>query len=161
MKDRIGIQIMTLLVLLVLSLNCAAQQQKSLAKFIVTHAVNNKVDITEWAVESGISTVFYEVDDELYMANYSEDTDEQSWGRVWGFTNQTQEETETEYKADIFRFNWSYKNTYDDKVGACKVEFIKIYKPQGVVSVLRMITESLDVIEYTGYMEGSIDFSSY
>lgn len=143
------------------SLTCKGQNQEVLAKFIITHAVENNVDITEWIINSGIFTVFYIVDDDLYMANVSENHDTQSWGRVWGTSNRTQEETATEYKTDIFRFNWSYTNNYDDKRGTCKVEFLKVYKPQGVVSVLRMVTESLDVIEYTGYMEGSINFYDF
>ena len=52
-------------------------------------------------------------------------------------------------------------NSYDSKKGTCKVQFLKIYKPQGIVSKLKLITETLDVTEFIGYMEGSIDFSNY
>lgn len=139
----------------------SAQEQKELARFYVTHATNNGQDITEWSVNSKMFTVFYTIGDELYMANVSENSDEQSWGKIWGFENKTKEESSTEYKADIFYFNWNYSNSYDAKRGTCKVQFLKIYKPQGVVSVLKLITESLDVTEYTGYMDGSIDFSNF
>lgn len=139
----------------------SAQEQKELARFYVTHATNNGQDITEWSANSKMFTVFYTIGDELYMANVSENSDEQSWGKIWGFENKTKEESSTEYKADIFYFNWNYSNSYDAKRGTCKVQFLKIYKPQGVVSVLKLITESLDVTEYTGYMDGSIDFSNF
>lgn len=135
-----------------------AQQQKEIARFYVTHAKYNGNDITEWAVNGSLFTVFYTIDDELYMANVSNSNDEQSWGKVWGLKNETREETDKDYKVDIFYFNWNYSNSYDSKEGTCKVQFIKIYKPQGIVSILRLITESLDVTEYTGYMEGSLDF---
>ena len=71
------------------------------------------------------------------------------------------QKTAKDYKVDIFYFNWNYSNNYDSKKGTCKVQFLKIYKPQGIVSKLKLITEALDVTEYIGYMEGSIDFSNY
>lgn len=139
----------------------SAQEQKEIARFYVTHASYNGNDITEWAVNRKVFTVFYTINDELYMANVSDADDNQSWGKVWGFRNETREETAKDYKVDIFYFNWNYANSYDSKKGTCKVQFLKIYKPQGVVSKLKLITEALDVTEYIGYMEGSIDFSNY
>ena len=109
----------------------SAQQQKEIARFYVTHASHNGNDITEWAVNRKVFTVFYTINDEPYMANVSDVDDDQSWGKVWGFKNETREET------------------------------AKDYKPQGIVSKLKLITEALDVTEYIGYMEGSIDFSNY
>lgn len=138
-----------------------AQEQKEIARFYVTHASLNGNDITEWAVNRNMFTVFYTINGELYMANVSDSNDDQSWGKVWGFRNETREETSTDYKVDIFYFNWNYSNSYDSKKGSCKVQFLKIYKPQGIVSKLKLITESLDLTEYIGYMEGSIDFSNY
>lgn len=138
-----------------------AQEQKELARFYVTHATENGQDITEWSTYSKAFTVFYTIGNELYMANVSENNNEQSWGKIWGFENKTKEETSTEYKADIFYFNWNYSNNYDTKSGTCKAQFFKIYKPQGIVSKLKLVTESLDIIEYTGYMDGSIDFPNY
>lgn len=135
-----------------------AQEQKEIAKFYVTHATHNGVDITEWAINRKIFTVFYEVDNEIYMANVSGINNEQSWGRIYGGSNETQKETSTKYRTDILYFNWDYTNNYDSKSGTCKVQFIKIYKPQGIVSKLKFITESLDITEYIGYMEGSINF---
>ena len=135
----------------------SAQEQKEIARFYVTHASYNGSDITEWAV----NTVFYTINDELYMANASDVDDDQSWGKIWGFKNETREETAKDYKVDIFYFNWNYSNSYDSKKGTCKVQFLKIYKPQGIVSKLKLITEAIDVTEFIGYMEGSIDFSIY
>lgn len=135
-----------------------AQQQKEVAKFYVTHATNNGDDITEWAISDKIFTVFYYIGNDLYMANVSEKSDTQSWGKVFGGYSENKKETSTEYETDTYYFNWNYTNSYDSQKGTCKVQFTKIYKPQGVVSKLKLITESLDVIEYTGYMEGSINF---
>lgn len=138
-----------------------AQEQKEVAKFYVTHAINNGNDVTEWAIRDKIFTVFYYVGNDLYMANVSERSDTQSWGKVFGGHSENKKETSTEYATDTYYFNWNYTNSYDSKKGTCKVLFTKIYKPQGVVSKLKLITESLDVTEYIGYMEGSIDFSNY
>ena len=154
-------KILTLTILLfgvIININA---QQKVIAKFNVTHAVSNGDDITEWAVNSNVYTVFYILNGQLFMANYAERDDTQSWGRIWGLHEQTEPETLSNYKTDIFYFNWDYKNSYDSKTGTCKAQLLKIYKPQGVVSVLKLITESLDVTEYTGFMEGTIDFSNF
>lgn len=156
MKIRIILLLMTLLC----GVNVASGQQKVLAKFYVTHAILNGNDITEWAVKSKVFTVFYTDNKQFYMANYAEKDNTQSWGKIWGLHNQTKPETSSNYKTDIFYFNWDYKNSYDSKTGTCKAQLLKIYKPQGVVSVLKLITETLDVTEYTGYMEGTIDFSN-
>jgi hypothetical protein len=37
----------------------------------------------------------------------------------------------------------------------------KIYKLQGVVFTLRMVLTNLDVINYSGYMEGSLDLDEF
>lgn len=156
-------KIITLLICIALfnTIAISAQEQKEIARFYVTHAIHNGGDITEWAVNRKVFTVFYTLENEPYMANVSGVNDEQSWGRIWGFKNETIKETSTEYKTDIFYFNWDYSNSYDTKNGTCKVQFLKVYKPQGIVSKLKLITESLDVTEYTGYMDGSVDFSNF
>lgn len=62
----------------------SAQEQKEIARFYVTHASYNGSDITEWAVNRKVFTVFYTINDELYMANASDVDDDQSWGENLG-----------------------------------------------------------------------------
>lgn len=138
-----------------------AQNQKELARFYATHATHNGIDISEQVLSKRICTVFYESDGVLCMANISNADNTQSYGNVYNLKSHTYPETSTEYKVDVFYFHWNYINDYESKKGTCKIEFSKIYKPQGILSKLKMITESLDVIEYTGYMEGSLDFSQF
>lgn len=154
-------RILFICIVLLNIITMSAQEQKEVARFYITHASHNGQDITEWAISRKTYTVFYTIEDEPYIANVSGVNDEQSWGRIWGLKNETREETSTNYKADIFYFNWNYSNSYDSKNGTCKVQFFKIYKPQGIVSMLKLVTESLDVTEYIGYMDGSIDFSNF
>lgn len=156
MKKYIGI-----IALLLMAVNAYSQEQKEIARFYVTKAVYNGTDMTKGAISSGLFTVFYSVGKELYMANYSEAEDTQSWGPIWGLEVKESPETSTQYETAAFYFYWNYQNSYDSETGTCKVQFVKTYKPQGVVSTLKLVTETLDVIEYTGYMEGSIDFSGF
>lgn len=139
----------------------AAQNQKTLARFYVTHATNNGVDVTEEVTSWGLYTVFYLDNGDLRMANVSANNDTQSYGGIFNMRHKNYPETDENYACDVFMFNWSYINDYDSKKGTCAIEFTKVYKPQGIVSILKMVTESLDVIEYTGYMEGSLDFSDF
>ena len=154
-------KVIILFTVLMTSMLAFAQQQKELARFHVTYAIYNGEDITEWDIKSKLFTVFYTVNEELYMANYSETNETQSWGVIWGLKNESIPETASDYKTDIFYFNWNYQNSYDSKKGTCKVQFIKVYKPQGVVSKLKFISETLDITEYTGYMKGTIDFGNF
>jgi len=132
-------------------------------KFIITDASTNGVDTTPTLLEAEAFTVFYRVEesDLLYMANVWPKNNTQSYGPMYSIEQTTKEETYEEYKADYFYFNWRYVNDYDEKKGTAKVQLIKIYKPQGITFILKIIPENLDVIMYKGYMEGTIDFSAF
>jgi len=131
------------------------------ARFVVLNAKKNGVDVTAWAIENGVFTVFYNSGEQPCMANVCLGGDSQSWGPIYNLTKEKNVEHDelANHDAEVYKFLWNYTNTYDDKTGTCRVTFKKIYKPQGVVSVLKMVTESLDVTEYTGYMEGTVDLS--
>lgn len=138
-------------------------QQKTIAKFIITDATINKVDVTETYLEAGGYIAFYTTGDgNLYMTNImSKRYNSQSYGRMYSAQTKNLNETYETYKADIFYFRWRYINTYDTKKGTATVKLIKVYKPQGVTFVCTIIPEDLDVCVYKGYMEGTLDFSDY
>ncbi len=137
-----------------------SSEQNILAKFIITDASKNGFDNTTTILEQGAYTVFYtfENDGLIYMANYWPKNKSQSYGPMYSTKTTSYNET---YEADIFNYNWRYTNDYDGKSGIAKIQLTKIYKPQGVSFILKIIPENLDVIVYKGYMEGSIDFSQY
>jgi hypothetical protein len=149
--------------ILTTTLSLAFGQQKTLAKFIISDATDNKEDVTETALLTGQYLVFYTTaQGELYMANVRPKIqNSQSYGRLYAAETKSLNETYETYKADIFYFRWRYINDYDSKKGTATVKFMKIYKPQGVTFILTMIPENLDVLIYKGYMEGSLDFSDY
>lgn len=138
-------------------------QQKVAAKFIILDGSENGVDITPTLLDQGAYSVFYTIEssNSIYMANYWPKNGSQSSGPMYSSKTASYDETYETYKADIFYFNWRYTNDYNSKKGTASVQLIKVYKPQGVAFVLKMVTESLDVIVYRGYMEGTIDFSKY
>ena len=68
-------------------------------------------------------------------------------------------ETSTEYASDTFDFDWTYSNSYDNHQGTAKVHLIKVVKPGGVGFKLKIIPENLDLLEYKGYMEGSLNIN--
>lgn len=141
-----------------------AQKQEVIAKFIITDASINGVNMSQLIVtEGGGYTVFYTVEGRnlLYMANVWSKQNTQSWGALYMEDVQSYPETVDQYKTEIFFFRWEYQNSYDTKKGTCSIQFIKTYKPQGVASTLKMITEELDVTIYKGYMEGTLDFSRF
>lgn len=137
------------------------QRQETLAKFIITDATTNGVDITPILLANNTYTVFYTSDNDglIYMANVCPKSNSQSYGPMYLVETQNKKETYETYAADIFYFNWRYVNTYNSGKGTAKVQMIKIYKPQGVAFTVKIIPENLDIIVYKGYMEGTIDFS--
>jgi hypothetical protein len=138
--------------------------QKIIAKFIITDASVNGIDNTPILLDQGAYSVFYTLNDDegtIYMANYWEKDNTQSYGPMYSTENNSFDETIETYKADLFNFNWRYINDYDNKKGTAKVELTKIYKPQGITFILKIIPENLDIIIYKGYMDGTVDFSKY
>lgn len=135
-------------------------QQQTLAKFIITDASVNKSDVTETYLDAGGYIVFYtNSEGNFHMANVMSKRDTQSFGRLYSSEHSKLKETYEKYEADIFYFNWRYTNDYDSKKGTAKVKLVKIYKPQGIIFSCTIIPEDLDVLEYKGYMDGSVDFS--
>jgi len=154
------------LILILVAFLCStvisAQQQTSSAKFYVVMAYENGRDISSWATSSDIYTVFYIVDDELYMANVCPEQNSQSYGPIYNMKSKSYPATATEPERDEFKFNWAYKNTYNSKKGVCKVNFTKAYDEDGnTYSLLDMTTEDHRNIRYIGYMENYFDLSKY
>ena len=149
-------------VMIVITTSAISQNQKEVARFYVLEATMNGFDVTSQVVNNKAYTVFYETDEGLlYMANVWERTDSQSWGPIFNVEYEHYPETSSVYESDEFVFDWAFSNSYDTKRGICEVSFSKIYKPEGIVSVLTLREDSGDVTVYTGYMEGSVNFSKY
>lgn len=149
-------------VIIVTTTSAISQNQKEVARFYVLEATMNGFDVTSQVVNNKAYTVFYETDEGLlYMANVWEMTDSQSWGPIFNVEYEHYPETSSVYESDEFVFDWAFSNSYDTKRGICEVSFSKIYKPEGIVSVLTLREDSGDVTVYTGYMEGSVNFSKY
>lgn len=142
---------------------CQKANTKTVAKFIITDATENGVDITPHLLREEAFLAFYTKsgDELLYMANVWPKSKSQSYGPVYSIKSETLEETSESYEADIFRFNWRYQNTYNTKKGTAKVEVTKIYKPQGIFFTIKLVPENLDLLIYKGYMEGTVDFSIF
>lgn len=149
-------------VLIATTASVFSQNQKEVARFYVLEATMNGFDVTSQVVNNKVYTVFYETDESLlYMANVWERTDSQSWGPIFNVEYEHYPETSSVYESDEFVFDWAFSNSYDTKRGICEVSLSKIYKPEGVIPILTLREDSGDVTVYTGYMEGSINFSKY
>lgn len=163
MKTALKHCYLTVIIVLLPQLLIAGDKQEEVARFVITDATQNGQDMTQDYLENGAYLVFYTSGDDntLYMANFWPKTDSQSYGEVYSLETKSYEETSEQYEVDIIRFNWRYINTYDKKRGTAKVEVTKIYKPQGIAFIIKIIPENLDILIFKGYMDGSVDFSSY
>lgn len=137
---------------------------KMIAKFVITDATINGVDVSSQYINDGAYLVLYSIgnnENQIYLANYWDKSNSQSYGDIFGTVVSKSVTTNENYKMDSCTFYWSYKNTYDKKKGTAKVEVIKTHKPQGVAFVIKIIPEDLDILIYKGYMEGTVDFSIF
>ncbi|MEL4456708.1 hypothetical protein [Lutimonas vermicola] len=139
------------------------RQEVALGKYIITDAKMNGVDVTQEILEAEAFTVFYMYENEegLHMANVWPKKNSQSYGSVSSFSIEYKKDTYEGYKADYYSFDWHYTNDYDQKTGIAKVSVIEVFETQGVVLIMKMITDDSDEIEYVGYMEGELDFSTF
>ena len=135
-----------------------AQDQKVFARFIITDAKLNDIDVSEQYLKGKAYLAFYKTtgSDDVYLANIWPESETQSFGRICDFVGKQEEETDKQYQYERYSFRWSYINDYDDKKGTAKVVIEKVFKPAGIAFSCRIIPENLDVIELNGYMEGSL-----
>ena len=149
-----------ILALLTCAPTAKAQEQETIAKFIIQDARLNKVDVTTRFVEANAYVVVYKTKEgNTYMAVVMDKDDTQSFGRIFNMEEvQKTPETDKEYQSEVYNFRWSYKNTYDNKKGTARVRLTKIYKPLGIMFITVVIPEDLEILEFKGYMECSIGY---
>jgi hypothetical protein len=134
-------------------------QQTVVAKFIITDARMNGKDITPASTAANQYLIFYTLpnDTSMYFANVLSKVGSQSYGITYDIHVYTTPATATDYETDHFTFKWSYANSYDQHKGTATVRLLKIGKPNGVAFEMTVISENLDVLEYKGYMEGTLN----
>lgn len=147
-----------LLAFLVSSSLTYSQEQTIQAKFIIQDAKIDGVDFTETVISNAAYLAFYTIkgSKDVYFTNHLTKANSQSYGKIFDLDGQTYAETDSTYKFETYTFRWSYVNTYDDKTGTAKVTLEKTHKPAGVAFECKIIAENLDILEYKGYMEGSL-----
>lgn len=139
---------------------CQAQKQKDLAKFIIQDARLNGIDVTHKYLNTDAFVVLYTTaEDDVCMAVVMDKSDTQSFGDIYDFkTVEEKPETDKNYKMEVYEFRWSYKNNYDKKQGTAKVQLTKVYKPLGIMFTMIIIPENLDMLQFKGFMEGTIGY---
>ena len=134
-----------------------AQKQTVIAKFIIMDARINHNDATAFYAKDNSYFVFYLTEDKkVFFGSIASKSNQQSYGAISDLVDTSTPQTADDYARDIFDFRWSYSNSYDNRQGTAKVHLVKISKPVGIAFELTIVPESLDLLEYKGYMEGSL-----
>lgn len=137
----------------------ANAQQEDYAKFTITKAIIDGYDHSETYQDNGSYLVFYRSESgDFCMANVWPKSDSQSYGVITDWKEYRYIETETEYASDVFKFNWHYANSYDNKTGVAACRLIKIYMPSGVVYEYEYVLSNGSTARFSGYMQGSLKF---
>ena len=134
-------------------------QQEDYAKFTITKATIDGRDYSARYKADGAYLVFYKSDsNEFCMANVFPKSDSQSYGIITDWKESNYKETSTDYAYDVFKFNWHFENSYDDKKGVAACRLIKIYKPSGVVYEYEYVLSNGSTAQFSGYMQGTLKF---
>ena len=134
-------------------------QQRDYAKFTITKAVIDGYDHSANYRSNGAYLVFYKSEsNEFCMANVWPKSDTQSYGVITDWKEYSYKETSAEYATDVFKFNWHFENSYDDKRGIAACRLIKIYKPSGVIYEYEYVLSNGSTARFSGYMEGTMKF---
>jgi hypothetical protein len=114
MKDKFFI--FTVILFFSILQNAFSQDQKTIAKFVISDARLNKFDRTEFYLSAGAYIVFYYDKDSVpCMANVMPNKKTQSFGKLFANKHKGENATGDGYAADYFSYKWSYKNDYDGK----------------------------------------------
>ena len=160
MRSKHTFRVLVLLLCLV-QLESYAQKQKTLCRLVILDARIEGQDVTEYYVDrKQFLTLYQTANGEVYFANVSSSTDEQSFGRTYNTTWDKGKETDSTFPYVKCDFKWSYLNSYDKKRGTGTVSLLVIKKPQGNMFVCTIILENLEQVVYKGYVEGTLDLSS-
>ena len=130
--------------------NRETSSQKIITKFYIQEAIKNDVDVTEYYAREAGFIAFFEQDEKLFMTNVMQISNTQSHGKVEPILQKHLEETEDSFEADVYKFNWYYKNTYDDVYGTAEVQFVKVYLEDFILYVLEIHCENGDILIYRG-----------
>jgi hypothetical protein len=145
---------------LTLSAQQNSTKKEQSKKYIITESKINEVDNTAFDLdrEGFLTFVELEDDDNLYLVNDSQVYEGFTYGKISKIEHSNTEETAEDYQSDTFDFMWNHNNSYDDVTGYASVRLTKIYKPQGIIFTMLIVYANLDLLEYSGYIEGSINF---
>ena len=139
------------------------KNQYTFAELEIKDARINDLDYTEEFTNEKNNFYFYKViaSNQIYFSNHFEVLDSQSYGRIYNVVREHLNETDDSYEKDIYKFKWSYANTYDDVKGTADIILSLEHKQNGIYFELIMNQDNLDVNKYKGEFKGSVSFFEY
>jgi hypothetical protein len=139
------------------------KNQYTFAELEIKDVRINDIEYTEEFTNNKNNFYFYKIIDsnQIYFSNHFEVIDSQSYGRIYNVVREHFDETDDTYEKDIYKFKWSYVNTYDDVKGTAYIILSLEYKYNGIYFELIMNQDDLDVNKYKGEFKGSVSFFEY
>ncbi|HSD07665.1 hypothetical protein [Flavobacterium sp.] len=133
-------------------------KQYLVALFKTRDAKSNGEDITPEILKANQSLQFYKSSDsdEILFSNFWKKTNSQSYGYIYSIVKEENPDKEEENKSELYKFQWSYCNSYDNKKGTAEVTLLLVYKPRGTYFEITILPENLDELIYKGEMYGDL-----
>jgi hypothetical protein len=129
------------------------KRQKVLARFIVTEAWINGVNLSDVYVANKAYFAFYKTGSEpIAMGGVLNDTEHQTFGHVSYIAAKRLKQTSSIEPTDKQSFIWTYENNFDGGHNTANVELTKQYTPNKIEFELLIETQDHNRLLFKGYM---------
>ena len=130
-----------------------AKRQKVLARFIVTEAWINGVNLSDVYVTNKAYFAFYKTGSEpIALGGVIGDARHQAFGHVSYIAAKRLKQTSSKESTDKQSFTWTYENNFDGGHNTANVELTKQYTPNKVEFELLVETQDHNRLLFKGYM---------
>jgi hypothetical protein len=130
-----------------------AKRQKVLARFIVTEAWINGVNLSDVYVANKAYFAFYKTGSEpIALGGVIGDAGHQAFGHVSYIAAKRLKQTTSNEPTDKQSFTWTYENTLDGSKNIANVELIKYYTTNKVEFELKVYTQDHSSLKFRGHM---------
>lgn len=140
------------------ALNClyaSAASAQNQACIIVSESYDNAKVLTKYSVDYQQRLFFYYDGKELQFSNEWTKSKSRSYGSISNI--KIKKVADQGMNSNIIQFKWAWKNTYDKETGIADV-YIKTFNTlNGYNSRVVIITDKMNVLDYRGVLNGSIE----
>lgn len=139
------------------TLSVNAQSINEFAKIDIFRAIANGQDITKMSRDNNHCFQLYKQGADIMFANNYTKLNSKSYGRITNLSYKRNKEKDGSY-SDIYKFQWHWKNSFDDETGTDDVYLKVITSTDGTAVRIAIVGGDLEnILDYGGILSGSLN----